>query len=243
MDTTFDGFLNKQIIIEQPKIGFRIAVDTLLLASAVPACAQEYTLDIGCGVGGAMLALCHRVPMVKIKGLEIQEEMVVLCQRNILLNKMEQNLSVTLGAVASLPHAWDNMFDHVMMNPPYHAMNTHDVSPCLNKKLANAEPIDMLKQWIESAAKALKSMGVLTLIHRYDRYDEIQALLHCHFNSLKAVPIMTKHKDHAKRIIVRAQKARVNENVVLPPLVMHQENGKYTQAAEDILRYGKALVF
>ncbi len=36
METTFDGLLNKRIWLEQPAEGFRIAVDTVLLAAAVP---------------------------------------------------------------------------------------------------------------------------------------------------------------------------------------------------------------
>ena len=86
METTLDGLLNRRIMLEQPAKGFRVAVDTIFLASAVPARAGQGVLELGCGVGGAMLALACRVPEISITGLEIQEDLVRLGAGNIARN-------------------------------------------------------------------------------------------------------------------------------------------------------------
>ena len=88
IETTLDGLLNKRLLVEQPSEGFRIAVDTVLLAAAVPARAGQHVLDFGCGVGGAMLALACRVPGIKVTGVEIQDELVRLCEGNIERNNL-----------------------------------------------------------------------------------------------------------------------------------------------------------
>ncbi|MDD2325451.1 MAG: methyltransferase, partial [Alphaproteobacteria bacterium] len=75
MHTTVDTLLGKRFEVEQPAEGYRIAVDTLLLAAAVPARGGERVLELGCGVGGAMLALAARVPDVAITGIEVQMDM------------------------------------------------------------------------------------------------------------------------------------------------------------------------
>lgn len=243
MDTTFDGFLNRQLTIEQPKLGFRIAVDTILLASAVPAKSGDLILDMGCGVGGAMLALAYRVPEVKVHGIDIQNDLVEICRRNIILNKFEQRLDVYQQSVTNITEPWGKTFDHVMMNPPFHEADKNDVSLNLNKRTSNTEIPGDLALWIKNASRVLKSTGALTLIHRADRQEEIIAHLSTEFKGLKVVSILTKQNEKPKRIIVRAYKTQFSDYVQHKPFVLHKEGGNYTEQAEDILRHAKAFDF
>ena len=68
--TTLDGLLNKKVKLEQPKDGYRVALDTVFLASAVDAKANDLVLDLGCGVGGSMLSLAARVSGLSITGID-----------------------------------------------------------------------------------------------------------------------------------------------------------------------------
>jgi len=242
MDTTCDGLLDKRVTIEQPKDGYRVAVDTVLLAAATPVQAGQKVLDLGCGVGGAMLCVATRVSGISITGIEIQKELAELCAVNITRNKFA-TLDARCADAVSLPDDLIGIFDHVLMNPPYHDGARHDVSPVAQKRTANTEKESDLVRWVASAAKALKPSGMLTLIHRADRQAEIEALLGVVFGAIEALPVLPKTGAAPKRVIMRAKKGGMGGVRLCRNLVLHQADGRYTDEAEAALRHMKALEF
>jgi len=242
MTTTLDGILNKRVMLEQPAHGFRVAVDTVLLAAAVPAQAGDRILELGCGVGGAMLALACRVPQVTITGLEIQAALAQLCAANIARNAFVATLDVREADAMRLPPALRDQFDHVMMNPPYHDDARHDASPDASRRMANSESAGALDRWLASAAQALKPQGLLTLIHRADRLDEISRLLTGNFGAIQIKPIIPRAATPPKRLLIRAIKGGKHEPTTLAPLALHNATG-YTPEADAILRDGAAVAF
>lgn len=247
IETTIDKLLGGRFAVEQPAKGYRIAVDTLLLASAIPALEGQSVLELGCGVGGVMLALATRVAGVHIVGVELQAEMAALCQSNIARNGFDDRLSVQIGDVAALPDELVGVFDHVMMNPPYHDHRTHSVSAVQAKRLAHAESDDAdLVVWIAGAARCLKDSGVMTLIHRGDRLDEICAIAARHFGAIEVKPIVSKPDAPAKRVIVRAVNASMlgaDKPRIVSPLCLYNLEAKYSQEAEAVLREAQPLVW
>ncbi len=242
-ETTLDGLLNRRLTLEQPAEGYRVAVDTVLLAAAVPARASEKIIDLGCGVGGAMLCLAARVPGLYITGIEIQDELRLLCRDNIARNKLPGDLSVQAGDVLRLPAALAGRFDHAIMNPPYHDEARHDVSAQQQKRVANSGKEGDLALWISNASHVLKPAGILTLIHRGDRKDEITGLLKKDFGTIEVLPIVPKTGAAPKRVVIRAAKGGKSSIRHCRPLVLHRPGGGYSDEAEVILRHAKALEF
>jgi tRNA1(Val) A37 N6-methylase TrmN6 len=66
---TEDTLLGGRVRLRQPASGYRVAIDPVLLAAAVPAVSGETALDIGCGTGAAALCLAVRVPGVRVIGI------------------------------------------------------------------------------------------------------------------------------------------------------------------------------
>lgn len=240
ISTTIDGLLNSQVQVEQPSKGFRIAIDTVLLAAAVPAKTGEDILDLGCGVGGAMLCVSCRVRGVKGLGLEIQEELVNLCRNNILRNAFAKELEVWQTDATSLPDDLTERFDQAFMNPPYHENALHEKSSNVLKGLSNTET-GGLDLWISSAAAALKPGGMLTLIHKADRLQDVLGLLQKHFGEIGVLPLISKKGRAPKRVIVGARKGGNFFVNASESFVLHQDTGVYTPQAEAVLRRGEAL--
>ncbi len=248
MDTTTDKLLNSRITVEQPAKGYRIAVDTLLLAAAVPVQTGQgqKVLELGCGVGGAMLALATRVDDASIVGLELQEPMVALCASNIALNGFDERLKVEKGDVAKMPEKWAGQFDHVMMNPPFHHGKTHSASANPSKKMANTESAEAnLAVWLAHAAHTLKIGGCMTMIHRADRQDEIIMLASTSFSTIIIKPIWSKKEGGTcKRIIICALKGEGKDGVavtIAQPFILYGNDGLYSSNANEILREAGAM--
>jgi len=243
MHTTVDTLLGKRFEVEQPAEGYRIAVDTLLLAAAVPARGGERVLELGCGVGGAMLALAARVPDVAITGIEIQMDMAALCANNIERNGWADRLAVRVGDVALFEER--GTYDYVMINPPYHDPKSHILSPHQGKRIANAlgDEAD-LALWIEKAAGALTEDGVLTMIHRADKMEEIDACMIGHGLSVEIKPIISKRSAPPKRVVVRGRKdAQRKETHVFAAFNLYGADGKYSVEAQALLREAASMDF
>ena len=78
--------LDKKVRLLQPADGFRTSLDSVMLAAACPAQGGERVLDMGCGVGGALFCLLHRVPECYLTGIDIQSLCIELANKNKSLN-------------------------------------------------------------------------------------------------------------------------------------------------------------
>ena len=66
VQTTLDSVLGGRVTLHQPAVGYRVAIDPILLAAACPAEPGERVVDLGCGVGTAALCLARRVADVQL---------------------------------------------------------------------------------------------------------------------------------------------------------------------------------
>jgi tRNA1(Val) A37 N6-methylase TrmN6 len=234
---TEDTMLGGKIRLQQPKEGFRAAIDTVFLAAVVPAKAGQRVLETGTGSGAAALCLAHRADAVQITGIDVNPRMISLAESNIQLNRMVEKIDVTVGDVADrLPDDFDAAFDHVMKNPPYLPDTSTHVSPNQDRALATMEAGADLKRWLKYGHDALRSKGYLTVIHRADRLDGVIQSLSANFGGVAVLPLWPREGEEAKRVIVQARKGVRSPARILPGLVIHEANGSYTDAASAVLK-------
>ena len=73
----------------QPQKGYRIGMDGALLAAACASLPKvKRGLELGCGVGGALLSLKSRRPPLALTGIEREPDYAALARENIRLNEM-----------------------------------------------------------------------------------------------------------------------------------------------------------
>jgi tRNA1(Val) A37 N6-methylase TrmN6 len=238
MGSTENSLLGGRVRLLQPARGYRVAVDAVLLAAAVEATAGQRVLDLGAGVGAVGLCLVKRVPGCRIVGIELQPALAALAFRNIDLNEVGDHVQTIVHDLAQpLPPDLAD-FDHVVTNPPYLAAAVADPSPDRSKALATVESSADLARWLSAATGALKPAGVLTIIHRSDRLEEIVDQL----VRLGWGDVTVKRLPPAARVLIQA---RIGGPVrrESSPLLLHRPEGGYTDAAEAILRHSQPLAF
>lgn len=247
-DITEDTLLDGAVILRQPAKGYRAAIDPVLLAASVQAGEGEWVLDLGAGVGAAALCLARRVPGCRIKGLEIQRELVHLATENVALNGFAGRVDIMVGDVANPPpRLAPGSYHHVMANPPYLDPAANDASPLAAKRRATVEGAGGLAAWVDHCFAMARPGGTVTLIQRADRLDTLLPLLSRRAGDISVFPfwpfdpfspVLAKP---AVRAIVRAWVGSSAPLKLLGGMVLHDPDGTYSEAAEAVLRRGAAI--
>jgi tRNA1(Val) A37 N6-methylase TrmN6 len=240
-----DKVLGGKLLLRQPVRGHRFGHDSILLAAATAAQAGERAVELGAGVGAAGLALARRIEGLSVTLVEIDPALAALAAENAASNGLAPRVRAVCLDVAASAAAFAaagmaaGSADRVFMNPPFNA--PQNVSPDRGRRLARAASHDTLAQWLNTAARLLRSSGVVTLIWRADGLDDVLAVLGSGFGAVSVLPIHPKPGAAAIRVLLRAAKDKDGPLTLLPGLVLADANGKPTAQAEAALREGVAL--
>lgn len=207
-----------------------------MLAAAVSARAGEVLLELGAGVGTASLCAAARVPDCSILGLEIDADLVVLARGNAATNGAK-HVRFVQGDVFDPPEEARKDFGHVFCNPPFHGPDG-EASPDAARARA-LHDAGALGAWLEAGMKRTASNGTFTAILRADRLGEVLRVLPD--AGVTIFPLWPKKGEPARRAIVRVRKGSHEALNLLPGLVLHESNGHYTSAADEILRNAMSL--
>lgn len=242
VELSTDRLLAGRVLLAQPRVGYRVAIDPVLLAAAAPVRADERVLDAGCGSGAAMLCLLARMPRCHVVGIEAQADLAEIARRNLAANGLSERGAVRVGDVARLPaSAATETFDVVITNPPFLTAGTGTPSSQPQRQAAHVESLS-LGAWIEACVRALRPGGWCVLIQRADRLAELCAGLAPTCGDLAILPLWPKDQAPcARRVIIRARKGARGSTRLGRGLVLHEADGRYTAAAEAVLRHGAAL--
>jgi tRNA1(Val) A37 N6-methylase TrmN6 len=236
-DITEDLFLDGQVRVRQFTRGFRSGLDAVMLAAAVPARSGDAVLELGSGAGVASLCLAARVPDCTITGIELDGELVSMANENAAVNNMHNRVRFVRADVLNLPLELRTGFDRVLCNPPFHDAEG-ETSPDHSRAQALQESGD-LPRWLQTGAKRTGSKGTFTVIVRADRL--IEALNALPADGLSVFPLWPKDDTPAKRVLIQLHRGKHTPFALLPGLVLHEADGRYTPEADAILRGRSAL--
>jgi tRNA1Val (adenine37-N6)-methyltransferase len=227
-------FLDGKVVVAHPEGGFRSGTDAVMLAAAIPARGGHSVLELGSSSGAASLCLMARVPGLSLTGVEIDGESVRFARNNAAANKVEARF--VSGDIFNLPPELRCDFDHVFCNPPFHEGGQLSPDPIRARALADE---GSLGQWLSTGLQRTVSGGFFTAILRADRTPEALAALGQ--RGINLLPLWPRSGLAAKRVILQARKNSRAPFALLPGLILHEADGRYTDHAEAILRGGAAL--
>lgn len=242
-DLTEDALLGGSVRLVQLGTGYRVAIDPVLLAAAVPARAGDQVLDVGAGVGAAALCLARRVEGCRVSGLERQRALVRLANDNAALNGLADRVDIMEGdLLRPPPRLAPGIYDHVMTNPPHLDPAREMPSPQPARAASMVEGAAQLPAWIAFCLAMVRPKGSVTVIHRADRLDALLAALHRKAGEIVVCPLWPMPDGRsAKRVIVRARKGVDAATRLAAGFVLHRPDGGYTEHIDAVLRRGTAL--
>lgn len=241
---TQDAFLGGKLHLWQPAKGYRAGVDAVLLAASVKADARARVLELGCGVGAAILCLGSRVPGLRLTGVERVPDYAALARLN-----GGSALDVIEADLADLPQDLRaQQFDHVLANPPYFDRQASVAARDVIREKALGEETP-LATWVKVAAKRLAPKGYCHFIHRAERLPDLIRALPGGMGSIEVLPIAPRVGRQPELIILRARKNGRGAFRLHPALIMHEgaqhvsDQDDYTPAIRAVLRRGAPLDF
>lgn len=238
---TEDAILGGRVILRQPKRGYRINLDTVLLAASMRYADNGRVIELCCGVGAALIAVAKASPHLRCVGVERDPAYAALARENVSRNSVGDNVEI-IEADALAPHGL-GVFDAVFFNPPYDDP-ADNRAPAEERRAAHVEERP-LEDWIKLWSNRMASGASLTLIHRAPRLPEILAALSGRLGGAEILPIRPNSSAPASRVLVRAWKGSRAPLTLHKGLDLHPSDaaeGKYTSETEAILR-GEAGVW
>ncbi|MCB2052609.1 MAG: methyltransferase [Geminicoccaceae bacterium] len=231
-----DRLLDGRVVLRQARRGYRVAIDTVLVAAAVEARAGESVLDMGAGTGGVGLCVAARLGPVRLTAIERHPPHAALLRANLAMLEAEVvEADVTSDALDG------RRFAHIVTNPPFDRPDRQRPSPDLSSAAASQESVP-LAVWIARAARLLAPGGSLSVIHRADRLEELLRALPAHIGGLLVVPVRARaFSPLAHRVLVRGRHGSRAPLRLHRGLVMHEEDGRPTPVADALLREAAGL--
>src|SRR4030043_2409746 len=136
-DETLDMFFNGQLRIIQKKKGYRFSMDAVLLSQFINLRKNERVMDLGTGCGILPLLLSHTTKAHSFIGVEIQKKLGDCAKKNVILNHLENRISILKQDFRGLRNTFPpGSFDVVLSNPPYRKYRTGRTNPSLEKAIA-----------------------------------------------------------------------------------------------------------
>lgn len=239
-DVEKDYLLDKKVVIFHPKGLYKASSDAVWVASAVSKVNKgDSILDVGSGGGAVSLCLASRFRenQINITGIELQEELVKSSSSSAIANgfdfvKFENG---NIFEVDLKPCS----FSHVITNPPYSSFDMP--SPNDSKATAHNFKYENLKKWLDFCIKMLKPQGMIYVINRAEALEDIIVHISGRLGAIEVFPLYSKQGQKAKRIIVRAKKDSKTPLIIHSPIIVHNEDGSYSDKAEQVLRSGMAI--
>lgn len=231
----------------QPSSGYRIGMDGALLAAACAGAiegtgAGTRALELGSGVGGALLSLMMLKPEVLAIGIERESNYAHLGRQNLILNAATDRGQMIEADIA---HGFKALgmerVDLVFSNPPYFDDPRRLRSPHLAKRSAWIAD-DGLVAWLGFAMAAVRDGGDIIFIHRADRLGDLLEGLSARCGSFVIRPIAPFEDAEAKRVIVRAKRLGKAPLRLLAPLILHEPGErKHAELVHSILYEARSL--
>lgn len=207
-----DLFDYKNRYIWQIDGGFKFSLDSILLAEYVKVRNNLSILDMCTGNAPIPLIISTKTNS-KIVGFEIQKDIANLAKKSVEENKLGNQIKIINDDINNIgKYEEKNSFDVITCNPPYFKENSSLVNKNDYKSLARHEITINLDNIFSLGFKYLKNNGILYMVHRPERLDDI-------------IILANKYRINVKELILIITNGSMIPTLVLVKCVKNSKSG------------------
>lgn len=236
-DLTCDRVRRYGLQVAQPADGYRFSLDALLLADFVSTAADARIMDLGTGCGIMPLILCRRFPAATAVGIDSNDAMAELARENAAGNGLEERIVIISADILDIRSLFSvSSFDCVVANPPFRTPVSGRVSPKAGRDTARHESTAGMDEFLAAAKYLVKPGGRIFMVYHTDRLAEfIHSARERKLSLLRLRMVHGSLGVPARMFLAELAKGSRGVSRVLPPLIVHDENGEYTREVCAIL--------
>lgn len=223
------------VTVLQPKKGARFTLDSLLLADFCRIKPRDRILEPGAGSGIISLLLAKKHPRSSIVAVEVQPAAAKLCRVNIEENGFDERITLIEQDLRKLKTALKPAtFDVIVVNPPYTRTGAGKQSPHPERLHSRQERLGDLAAWLDLHL-FLKGKGRFVLVFSCNRLAELITALRARTLEPKRMRLVHPYQDKPSSLVLIETIKSAGVGIdILPPLVVHETNGRYTEEMRRI---------
>ncbi|MCI8763383.1 MAG: tRNA1(Val) (adenine(37)-N6)-methyltransferase [Lachnospiraceae bacterium] len=230
-DERVDDLQRNHYRIIQKKNGFCFGMDAVLLSGFAQVKQGERMIDLGTGTGIIPILLEAKTEGNHFTGLEIQEEVAEMALRSVMLNGLEERITIIHGDIKEAGQICGRAsFDVVTSNPPYMVSQQGLKNPDTMKAISRHEIFCTLEDVAREAALLLRPGGRFYLVHRPRRLAEIICILQKYALEPKRMKMVHPFADReANMVLIEAVRGGGAMMKVEAPVIVFKEPGVYSE--------------
>lgn len=224
-----DDLMRSGRVIIQDEREFCFSMDSVLIAHFPRFKKNSRVIDLGTGTGVIPLLIADNVR--EICAVELNSRAADLARRNVELNGLSEKISVVEGDYRRHREIFKaESFDVAIANPPYTPIKNGAANQISGIARARHEFTATLDDVVTAARYVLKFHGAFYMIHLASRLSEIVDALHRRQMEMKRLRMIhPKTNRDANLLMLEAiVGANVGNLKILPPLIVHNDDGSYT---------------
>ena len=230
----FDGRLK----LYQQRQGYRFSVDSILLGDFARERATGRVIDLGTGSGILAVLLSRIEAVTEIVGIEVQEDLAALAQKNISYNGCEDRVKIIRADIREIKNNFPaGSFNAVISNPPFYSARSGFLNRNSGKAVSRHELHGTLSDFISIAEYLLRSGGAFLTIYPCSRIGDLIEEMRAAALEPKTLRfIHPKIEEPANLVLVEGIKAAGRQALVLPPLALFDADGSYSEQARALFQ-------
>lgn len=210
--------------------------DAIALADFCAPRHKDKCCDLGTGNGIIPLLWLRDFKPAESVGVELSEGAVKLFRKTLSENNIEDKIKIVHNDLRSLKGVLPNeYFDIVSINPPYKKLGTGIVNDGEDYKNARHEFTCTLEDAAKAAATLLKYGGRFCICQRPERLPDIfEAMRKYKIEPKSMREVIQRIGKEPSLVMVEGKKGSAPGFRIREPLIIENENGKYSEEAEKL---------
>ncbi|MBP3634867.1 MAG: tRNA1(Val) (adenine(37)-N6)-methyltransferase [Bacilli bacterium] len=229
----------KDLNIVQNTDWFNFSLDSVLLSNFVSINKTTKNIMDFCTGNAPIPLILSTKTNSNIIGVELQKEVYELAKKSVEINNLQNRIQILNMNIKDLPKYYEtDTFDVITCNPPFFKVNSDSKFNKNDIKTVARHEIELnLGDIFSIARKLLKNNGVISIVHRPDRLIEIiETMRKNNIEPKKVRFVYPKIHSDCNIILIEGSKNGNPGLKILPPLYVHDNDGKYLEEIEEMFK-------